>query len=212
MTIAHRTTVRRYAGHLYALRFANDLTKVGRAHDARSRIGDHIREGRSHGNPVILQWVSIFIVELQKAERELIDWCAAYPGARLVRGHEWFMGLDYDEVIAQVDRIVRPRAVSEVSGRRLSEVGACGTLTDISKIVEPSPVVLVGPGAEPLLPPPPPPAPKSPPTPKPSPAPRLDRTIRIGAYARPFPERVAPDPAPPARLTFREASGAPPRA
>lgn len=180
MTVPHRTAVRRYAGYLYALHFANGLVKVGRTSDPPTRIGDHIREGQSHGNPVRLQWLSVFIVHLQKAERELIDWCRAQPGAVQVRGHEWFMGLDYEDVVEQVKRVCRTRAVSEVSGRLLTNVASYGAMTDVSQLVEPEPVIVE-------------PYPLPAPDPPPPPRPRLDRSAPLGAYARPHPERSAPD-------------------
>ncbi len=90
-------------GYLYAVEFANGVIKVGRSSRPRVRIAFHRKHGLTFGHDVINQWISRSYNRPDRAERELIRWCAD-QGER-VSGHEYFTNLIFSDVIAHAQTI-----------------------------------------------------------------------------------------------------------
>jgi hypothetical protein len=102
--IAQRET----PGHLYVIRFANDMIKVGRASNVTARVRSHANEGVRHGNNAVEHWTSQVIERVCLAETALIQWCTEQPGAESHFGREWFTGLDYGHTVREATHLGEP--------------------------------------------------------------------------------------------------------
>lgn len=104
-----RTGLRsRLVGHLYVVRFADGLVKVGCGTAWEPRVHRHVGEGARHGNLWKSMWTSTVMPGMAAAERELIGWCERQAGAEKL-GREWFHGLSIIEVIRRVEIITAQR-------------------------------------------------------------------------------------------------------
>lgn len=106
------------AGHLYVIRFANDMIKAGRATDVTVRVRDHANEGARHGNAMVEHWTSPVIERIELAETVLLRWCEEQPGAIAHFGREWFTGLDYVATVEEAQRLCTSGAAARTAARR----------------------------------------------------------------------------------------------
>lgn len=107
----HVSTPARQVGHLYVIRYANGLVKVGKATDTAERMRDHKREAARHGNPIVEHWTSPTHLFVDFAEHMLITWCERQPGAVTYSGREWFTGLSYAAAVEKADGLCASRAI-----------------------------------------------------------------------------------------------------
>lgn len=87
--------------HLYAVHFATGLTKVGRSSRPTRRVAEHIGRASRDEARVVASHSALVVGNVITAEAALIARCKVAATER--RGHEWFVGLDMDEVRGWVD-------------------------------------------------------------------------------------------------------------
>jgi hypothetical protein len=92
-------------GHLYVIRFANGIVKVGRSATPTARVQVHKAEAERHGNALAEHWTSPAFEGFDVAEATLIGWCAARAGTLPHAGREWFSGLDYLAAVGEATRL-----------------------------------------------------------------------------------------------------------
>jgi hypothetical protein len=111
------------AGHVYVVKFANDMVKVGRAARVGSRVQSHMDEGMRHGNAVVVHWSSPPLDRVDLVETMLIEWCESQPAAVGHFGREWFTGLDYAATVDAASRLGGHGEVQRLVEGRIARAG-----------------------------------------------------------------------------------------
>lgn len=97
----HDFVARFREGKVYALLFSDGWIKVGRGRNPECRILAHSTASGMRNATLVKTTVSGSLIDSAYAEAELIKFCAEQGSA--VHGREWFVGVDYDQLVALID-------------------------------------------------------------------------------------------------------------
>ncbi len=113
--------------HIYVVSFDSGGIKVGLAKHPARRIGEHVRNGRVFGRPVVKVWVSIPHVEAVENERELIRHCSGGGPAFRSPGTNEYFEHDFDTTVqfaASLGKTPGKESAATVSRRSAASIPA----------------------------------------------------------------------------------------
>src|SRR5690242_11093121 len=117
-----------YEGRLYVLLFSDKRIKVGQSNDAEKRVEQHRHHAIVYGVSIEREWISPVHVDYVANETALINW--ARSAAKSVVGREYFVGLDFDRVVAVARSLPMLRQTVE---QKAEKDGKAEGLVDIVK-------------------------------------------------------------------------------
>ncbi|MEU6342151.1 hypothetical protein ABZ883_14560 [Streptomyces sp. NPDC046977] len=116
---------------IYAVRFSNDVVKVGYSARPLSRLRVHDRAARQMGIQIVQAWASEPHENARKNERLLIDFCAA--NAPRVTGEgagEYFAGIDFGDVVEYASSLCCELVAPAHPQPAVKTCAACDTVHD----------------------------------------------------------------------------------
>ena len=95
-----------FGGYVYVIKFGNDMIKVGRTKDARSRVSGHRKDARTFGTSLARWWVSPLHdgwLENEEALKSLAHELGGTPVSP-----EYFNGVSFDDLLAKACELPFP--------------------------------------------------------------------------------------------------------
>lgn len=105
-------------GYVYVIAFGNALVKVGKTRNARSRIGDHRKDGRMFGQVLTDCWVSPAHDGWEENEQALMSLACELGGVPL--SPEYFNGVSFSALTARARELPFPTPAAKETPPRLT--------------------------------------------------------------------------------------------
>ncbi|MNO41116.1 hypothetical protein D3C76_312800 [compost metagenome] len=115
----HEFMARFREGKVYALLFSDGWIKVGRGRNPEDRILAHSSASSMRSATLVKTTVSGSLIDSTYAEAELIKFCS--DRGRTVHGREWFVGVDYEQLVALIGTRFRGDSPASIEAARRAQ-------------------------------------------------------------------------------------------